>query len=63
MNSSLCFIGDTLLHVCRFHRIQELLSISVAGLAGMISFFLTLIVLHFSGFRVVLEMSAILKNR
>ncbi|WKA04333.1 hypothetical protein VitviT2T_022382 [Vitis vinifera] len=49
--------------ILRFHRIQELLSISMAGLAGIISFFFPLIVLHFSGFRLVREMSDTLKNR
>ncbi|KAJ9683357.1 hypothetical protein PVL29_019087 [Vitis rotundifolia] len=49
--------------ILRFHRIQELLSISMAGLAGIISFFFPLIVLHFAGFRLVREMYDTLKSR
>ncbi|KAI8032646.1 putative lipid II flippase MurJ [Camellia lanceoleosa] len=37
----------------RFHKIQELLAISLAGTIGMITFFFPLVLLHLSGFQML----------
>ncbi|KAK9272512.1 hypothetical protein L1049_002885 [Liquidambar formosana] len=48
--------------ICRITRIQELFSISSAGLIGMIGFFLPLMLLHFSGFKPVRDLSKTLMD-
>ncbi|XP_028121153.1 uncharacterized protein LOC114318456 isoform X5 [Camellia sinensis] len=44
----------------RFHKIQELLAISLAGTIGMITFFFPLVLLHLSGFQMVRDLARIL---
>ncbi|GMP29396.1 hypothetical protein CsSME_00004520 [Camellia sinensis var. sinensis] len=47
----------------RFHKIQELLAISLAGTIGMITFFFPLVLLHLSGFQMVRDLARILGKR
>ncbi|KAL7232651.1 hypothetical protein ACSBR2_010629 [Camellia fascicularis] len=47
----------------RFHKIQELLAISLAGTIGMITFFFPLVLLHLSGFQMVRDLARILRKR
>ncbi|KAI8032645.1 putative lipid II flippase MurJ [Camellia lanceoleosa] len=63
-----CFVGINFVpspseETIRFHKIQELLAISLAGTIGMITFFFPLVLLHLSGFQMVRDLARILRKR